>query len=255
MGIIWLASFPKSGNTWLRFLLHAYLFGPVETSGDVNRRIPAIHRDPHVTPPPGERLFVKTHFVLTDKHPQLSLTERAIYIKRHPKDILLSGLNYHRMTGAFPDKATDQVYAQTFIARGGDPLWIQQGFGTWDQHLQSWTTSTRFPIHFTTYERLKADAAAELTDILRFVHIDPDPDRVTAAVKAADFDQLRALEVREKTSGEKDKLFPGQVKASKAPRFFMNKGKTGQSLASIGPDFDRLFDQRFADAMRRHGYA
>lgn len=254
MGITWLASFPKSGNTWLRFLLYAYLFGPVETSGDINRRIPAIHRDPHVTPEPGRQLFVKTHFVLTDKHPQLALTERAVYIKRHPKDILLSGLNYHRMTGAFPDKATDQLYAQTFISRGGDPIWIQQGFGVWDQHIRSWTESDKFPVYVSTYERLKSDTPAELEAILRFVNIEPVADRIAAAVKAADFDQLRALEVREKTSGEKDKLFPGQVKASKAPRFFMNKGKTGQSLASIGPEFDQLFDQRFAEAMKRHGY-
>lgn len=255
MGIVWLASFPKSGNTWVRFLLYAYLFGDLETSGDINRRIPAIHRDPQVTPPPGERLFVKTHFVLTDKHPQLDLTEKAIYIKRHPKDILLSGLNYHRMTGALPEKTTDQQYAQTFIARGSDPIWLQQGFGTWDQHVQSWTNTARFPVHVTTYEQLKSDTAAQLADILAFVGVEPDPDRVSAAVKAADFDQLRALEVREKASGEKDKLFPGQVKVSKAPRFFMNKGKTGQTLTAIGPQFDALFNQHFGDAMKRHGYA
>jgi len=255
MGITWLASFPKSGNTWVRFLLYNYLFGSIKTSGDINRRIPAIHRESRINTDGQQTVFVKTHFVLTDRHPLLDKTDRAIYIKRHPKDILLSGLNYHRMTGAFPEKATDQQYAQMFISRGADPIWIQQGFGTWDEHLTSWTQTDRFPVHITTYERLKHDTAAELEAMLRFSGFDPDPERVAQAVKASEFDQLRALEVREKASGKKDMIFLGQIKASRTPRFFMNQGKTGQSLAKIGPQFDAMFDQAFADAMRRHGYA
>lgn len=254
MGITWLASFPKSGNTWVRFLLYAYLYGDIRTSGDINRRIPAIHRNPRIQPEGDESLLVKTHFVLSDKHPQLGLTERAVYIKRHPKDILLSGLNYHRMTGAFPDQATDEQYAKVFVARGSDPLWIGQGFGTWDEHVSSWTATDRFPVLVTTYEHLKQDPETELGNILRFIGHDPDPERVAAAVRAAHFDQLRALEVREKTSGEKDKLFPGVVKRTKAPRFFMNKGKTGQTLESIGSGLDELFDRGLGEAMRRHGY-
>jgi Sulfotransferase domain len=254
VGITWLASFPKSGNTWVRFLLYAYLFGDISTSGDINRRIPAIHRDPKVTPGGDKTLFVKTHFVLSDKHPQLGLTDRAVYILRHPKDILLSGLNYHRMTGAFPDKATDEHYAKVFISRGSDPLWLGQGFGTWDEHATSWTTTERFPVHVTTYEKLKTDTGGELAKILAFVGQEPDDERVAAAVRASEFDKLRALEVREKTKGEKDKLFPGAVKRSKAPRFFMNKGKSGQSLEKIAPGLDAIFDKRFADAMTRHGY-
>lgn len=254
MGITWLASFPKSGNTWLRFMLYAYLFGDIRTSGDINRRIPAIHRDPRVTPEGDETLFVKTHSVLSDRHPQLRLTERAVYIKRHPRDILLSGLNYHRLTGALPDTQTDEQYAKIFIARGADPIWIAHGFGTWDEHLTSWTTTDRFPVHVTTYERMTEDTAGELAAILRFAGIEPDADRVAAAVRAAHFDQLRALEIREKTSGEKDKLFPGAVKRTKAPRFFMNKGRTGQSLDTIAPGLDALFERGFGEAMRRHGY-
>ncbi len=254
MGITWLASFPKSGNTWVRFLLYAYLFGDIRTSGDINRKIPAIHRNPKAAPDGDKTLFVKTHFVLSDKHPQLGLTDRAVYILRHPRDILLSGLNYHRMTGAFPDKATDEHYAKVFISRGSDPLWLGQGFGTWDEHATSWTATERFPVHVTTYEKLKADTGGELTKILSFVGEEPDDERVAAAVSAADFDKLRALEVREKTKGEKDKLFPGAVKRSKAPRFFMNKGKSGQSLDKIAPGLDAIFDRQFADAMARHGY-
>lgn len=255
MGITWLASYPKSGNTWLRFLLYAYLFGDIRTSGDINRKIPGIHRQPTAKPDEGESLFIKTHFLLGERHPHLPLTERAVYIKRHPKDILLSGLNYHRMTGALPENQTDEQYARIFIARGADPIWIAHGFGTWDQHLTSWTTTDRFPVHVTTYERLKSDAAGELAQVLRFIGHEPDDARIEAAVKAAHFDQLRALEIREKTSGEQDKLFPGVVKRTKAPRFFMNKGRSGQSLDSIAPGLDALFERGFADAMRRHGYA
>lgn len=255
MSITWLASFPKSGNTWLRFLLYAYLYGEIKTSGDINRRIPAIHRDPKVMPEGDETLLVKTHFPLSDRHPQLALTGGAVYIMRHPKDILLSGLNYHRLTGALPDTQTDEQYARIYIRHGADPIWIGQGFGTWEQHVASWTTSRQFPVHVTTYEKMQADAEGELAGILRFVGVEPDAGRVAEAVKAAHFDRLRALEIREKASGEKDKLFPGSAKRSRAPRFFMNKGRSGQSLDSIAPGLDALFDARFGEAMKRYGYA
>ena len=41
----WLAAFPKSGSTWLRFLLHHLLHGPPAVSRDVDRALPSIHDD------------------------------------------------------------------------------------------------------------------------------------------------------------------------------------------------------------------
>src|SRR4051812_49396983 len=39
VGVVWIASYPKSGNTWVRFLLANYLAGPVSCSADVERAV------------------------------------------------------------------------------------------------------------------------------------------------------------------------------------------------------------------------
>lgn len=259
MRIVWLASYPKSGNTWVRFLVYALLYGPPKQSIDVSRRIPDLHRKIPFHPPESGALFAKTHLALSDHHPKLAETERAVHILRHPKDVLLSALNYRRLNGATEAELPSRTYAESFIRAGGDPMWAQQGHGTWVSHAESWTSTDRFPVLTVRYEDLKADAGAGLRTIAEFCSIDADDARIAAAVKAASFDQLRALEVREKASPPKaqpaERLFVGDRSAARAGHFFMNAGKTGQTLDPIAPGLDAMFDKAFADALARFGYA
>lgn len=135
MQIVWLASYPRSGNTWLRFLLYAYLHGPIDNTAEVNRRIPPILRPLPPEALRATRLISKTHFERSPTHPMIERTLGVIHIRRHPKDVLLSGLNYHALNGSTLDPAR---YAQAFIARHGDPEWHRMGFGTWESNTTSW---------------------------------------------------------------------------------------------------------------------
>lgn len=255
MGIVWLASYPKSGNTWLRFLFYAYFVGDIRESAAINRAIPPIHRNPDLSYAKDERVFSKTHFAWSERHPFADLTQSAIVVTRHPKDVLLSGLNYHKLTGVMTEKTPDVAYAKQFIALGGDPMWKREGYGTWAEHFESWTGQTKFPVLRLRYEDMKTDAAATLRSIVEFLGETADEEKVRHAVKQASFDNLRALEVREKTGKGKDRLFPGEVRGSKGtPRFFMNAGKTGQSIEKIGKGLDAEFDKAFADALSIVGY-
>lgn len=252
MKVVWIASYPKSGNTWVRFLLHHYLWGEPRNSLELNRRIPDLHRPSGRIDTSGERLFVKTHFALTDALPYLAMTDRAIVIRRHPKDVLLSGMNYARLEGGgrAPDGA---AYARAFIEHGGDPAWIGMGFGTWAGHCESWAAADRFPVHATTYEALKADTAGELRAMLAFVGEDVDGPRLARAVELSAFDRMRDLERREKARGG-ESLFRGGRESLARDAMFMNKGQSGQSLAPLDPALDAAFDAAFGPALARHGY-
>ncbi len=251
MKVVWLASYPKSGNTWVRFLLHHYLWGEPRNSLDLNRRIPDLHRPAGRIDTSSEKLFVKTHFVLTDTLPYLGMTDRAIVITRHPKDILLSGMNYARLEQASRLDATS--YARTFIDRGGDPTWIEMGFGSWTQHAESWTTTDRFPVLVTSYEAIKADTARELRTMLEFAGEAIDEAKVARAVELSDFWRMREIERKEKARGG-ESLFRGGRESLAREAMFLNKGATGQSLDHIDPDLDAEFDAAFSEDLARYWY-
>lgn len=251
MKVVWIASYPKSGNTWVRFLLHHYLWGEPRNSLELNHRIPDLHRPAGRIDTSSPRLFVKTHFALTDTLPYLGMTDRAIYIKRHPKDVLLSGMNYAKLESAgTPDPA---AYARAFIGAAGDPAWIEMGFGAWAEHVESWTATDRFPVHVTSYEAIKNDTAGELRAVLAFVGEAVDEDRLLRAVELSDFKRMREIERKEKARGG-DSLFRGGRASLARDAMFMNKAATGQSLAPIDPTLDATFDAAFAQDLKRFGY-
>jgi hypothetical protein len=256
MGIVWLASYPKSGNTWLRFLLHAVLFGPVESTAQIAQRFPDIHITPQLPEAPG-RLYVKTHFKWSDAHPCADRTERAVLIVRHVRDAFLSALNFRQLHDEKETIArlTPEQYAMEFIQSAGDRVWDMLGYGTWPGHARSWLDQTRFPVHLVRFEDLRRDTPAHLRPVLDFLGIHADDQTIARAVQLASFDSMRALEEREKSaSPERNPVFAGDQRLLKRGYRFMHKGAVGQSLAHIRPDLDALFDKRFANTLARLGY-
>lgn len=255
MGMVWIASYPKSGNTWVRFLLVNYLFGPVPESKFVEQVAPYVEMIGQVHLADGARLLSKTHFPFVD-HPFAGATERSIYIARHPKDVLLSNLDYMRMLGGAAATFTDAEYIKSFIDAGSDPRWKSFGFGTLQEHLVSWLERHPKPLLTVRYEDLKADTAGELTRILRFLGESPDPARVAAAVARSDFRQMRSMEIREKSAGRFTEVFAtsAPTRRGETPRYFMSEGRTTRSLAQINPALDEEFDQRFGAVLDRMGY-
>jgi hypothetical protein len=260
--IVWLASYPKSGNTWLRFLLYHYLYGEITASADVERRIPDLHATgPDKLPQPdpaiaGGALLCKTHMVLGAHHPHLDRTAGFVYIARHPRDVLISDLNYVRMTAPDSDQFSDELYVSEFIRHMGSPAWQRLGVGTWPGHFASWLAgAARFPHVLIRYEAMKKDPVGPLERVLRLLGEDPDPARVAAAVEASSFERMRDLESRERAAGTPSAVFSINQTSLKRDRRFMREGATRQSLEPLGEDLARAFDERFREALGFLGYA
>ena len=258
MGIAWIASYPKSGNTWVRFLVANYLAGPIEHSTQVEALVPDFSRPIDPAPLLAQRptLIAKSHFRWGPDHPHAALTERAVVVLRHPKDVLLSNLAYDRLLSTKEAAYTDAQFIGAFIQAGGDPRWLSQGYGTLEEHVRSWLDAPEtFPRHIVRYDDLKADTAGQFAKIAEFLGLPADPDRLKLAVSRSGFDQMRAMEVREKAAKKSSDVFAGPPPKPGKPRYFMNEGKSRRSLAHIDPALDRLFDQRFASLIERMGYA
>ncbi len=258
MKMIWIASYPKSGNTWLRFMLYSAIFGAPEHSIDISRKIPDLHRKMPFDQPESDTMYMKTHFELSDQHPALNQSFKAIHIVRNPRDVLLSALNYRQLSDDENAQRSSIEYAKSFIQSQGDRAWAQMGFGTWVSHTRSWINNDRFPVLNLRYEQLRKDPRAGLVDMLKFLDVERTDQQIDDAIRASSFDQMRALEIREKNSTKSDdltkRLFVGTQRAAKKGKYFMNGGKSNQSLNQISQGLDELFDDRFQEALNEFNY-
>lgn len=229
--IAWLASYPRSGSTWVRFLLTAYRHGAIGRSTDVAREVPDIHGPDAVRADIAARLdrgtplIVKTHVPWTAHHPFAAWTARAVLLVRHPRDVLLSSLAFHRTLGR-PTPPDDAEAARAFIAESGDPAWRAAGFGTWSRHAQSWLDVCAHPVHVLRYEDLRADPAHALDDSGGNDHADQHDLGV----------------------------FVGPPHGVRTGALFMDRGRLGTSLDALSPGLDQALRERFRGELDRLGY-
>jgi aryl sulfotransferase len=224
-GIWWLASYPKSGNTWLRIALASLLSGrPADINAmpmvsliatnraffdnalgieSANLTIEQITKlRPRVyeiwTAEAKQPIYCKTHdaFGKTPAGEPLfstTVTLGAVYIVRDPRAVAVS-LAHH---GA---RTIDEA-----IARMDDPASSPSSFtgrlhrhltelrGAWRDHVESWL-SAPFPVHLLRYEDMHRDPHAAFTKVAAFLGLPNDRQRIAAAVDAASFSRLQAQE-------------------------------------------------------------
>lgn len=202
--VLWLASYPRSGNTWLRTILgwlvapKDSIFTTVPSFNDVYPSDAPLHDLAGI---PAVRL-VKTHFGPDD--PRMAACPDAlagaILIRRHPLDILLSGLNYAALRGKEGDflngqiKPVDQIladgefghYIDRFAQTDGLP-WFHSLSGPLSTFSDRWRARcTGLPCHEIRYEDLVADPQAVVAGLARFLGLPDDPDRIAAVLEKAD---------------------------------------------------------------------
>lgn len=226
--IIWLASYPKSGNTWLRLMLASLLAGggPVHinrdgrnaygiaasrasfdnyldidsgdlTQAEIDRLRPHLYGA--IAASTGERVVIKTHDRWQRSADGLPLfpaavSAGAIVILRDPRDVALS-LSHH--LGRDLDASIafmadpDACFATSRHAQRSQ---IAQRLGSWSDHAASWLDQDEIPVCRVHYEALLADPAAELARLAIALALPADPARIDGAVRATSFSTLQAQE-------------------------------------------------------------
>jgi hypothetical protein len=242
--MVWLASYPRSGNTWLRFLLYAYFQGAARESQEMESRIPNLHRGNIDRAWAHDPTLGKTHLSWDERHPYRRETRGCIYLIRHPKDVLLSNLNYFKLQGGVVD---DRIFALDFIRCGGVPWWRVE-MGSWDGHASSWIEASSLHRLVIRYEVMKAKPHAALARVIEFLGLEPAAARIASAVRDCELPRLRELEIEERQA-RRGTLFPGGFERLEAGRYFFDRAAVGQDLTCIGDDLDEIFDRRFDDSL------
>ena len=183
-----LVSYPRSGNTWTRFLVANLVFPDREVSfANIESLIPdtssqssrALKRTPRPR-------FIKTHEYFDHRYP------RTIYIVRDPRDVALSYYDFQRKYRQIEDGYPLERYVDDFVSG----RLVSAPWGTWAENVGSWihTRSGHPGFLVLRYEDMLADTLGQLSRVADFLRLPPDAQRLQRAVELSSADRMRKLE-------------------------------------------------------------
>lgn len=272
--ILWLASYPKSGNTWLRAFIHnlmrpAAKEGPIDinemsalTTGDsmvqwfrhLDARPPlAWSRQDVAKMRRGAQLammassprtvIAKTHNALLELHGyptiNMDLTAGTIYVVRNPLDLVISLADHY---GVDIDKAIE-VMGDTNNGGMADGNIVYEIHSSWSVHVKSWTQNPHPGLHVVRYEDMLAKPLHTFGGITKFLGLKPPREVLERAIEQSSFKNLRAQ--------EEAKGF--QEKSAKGTKFF-RVGKSGQWRDVLTPGQIDQVVSKHQEQMTRFGY-
>ncbi|MDR3598923.1 MAG: sulfotransferase domain-containing protein [Desulfosporosinus sp.] len=246
--IVWLASYPKSGNTWLRAFLSNLLsetgetvdINHLKTDGIASNRIlfdeltgidsedmtmdeidalrPELYE--YIAEASTKTSFVKIHDAYTylkDGRPLIpSYKAKAIYIVRNPLDVAVS-FSYHSNSSL--DKTIDSMAKDDFCFCSRPIKFhnqLRQKLLSWSDHVQSWINNEMIPVHIIRYEDMKNKPLETFKKAVEFSGLLCDDEEIKKALELSGFERLKA---QEEKAGFREK--PTNMNS------FFREGKTG----------------------------
>ncbi|MGE0489563.1 MAG: sulfotransferase domain-containing protein [Vulcanimicrobiota bacterium] len=271
--LVWLASYPKSGNTWFRAFLRALFSGSVtlnalgfEHSGrrrdydellgietaylhdhELELLRPEVYRA-KARECPHPALVVKTH----EGYRKLGdggclfppeCTRGVVYLARNPLDVAVS-YAFHLEEGDFDQAIAKMGSQQSWgMARDRYSHQTSQLLPDWSTHVSGWLDNHELPVHLVRYEALLAQPEATFAEALAFLGLEYSPEQVSQAVELSSFERLREQEQRQ---GFWEKMRVGVE--------FFRRGQAGQWRQHLSPEQrDRVLSQHH-NVMARLGY-
>src|ERR1700757_3218620 len=151
--ICYIAAFPKSGITYLNFMLFHLLFDrPQDIRLIDSDYIFDLHESLARVPPPGELdHYVKTHFPFAAQIPLRERAARAVYLLRDPIDVMMSVWDFKHLIGEAGlldisqshREALFQKFCQQWLSSGG---LVYPWAGSWRDNVASWLNQKELPL-------------------------------------------------------------------------------------------------------------
>ncbi|MEO8667631.1 MAG: sulfotransferase domain-containing protein [Bauldia sp.] len=276
-GIIWIASYPKSGNTWVRVFLHNLMQiqdGTPLADDDLAQVARAAVSEAALVPlfqeilgkPVSEATveeiaaarpkvqetvrvktrgpaLLKTHNLFGTAFDIPIINARAsvgaIYIVRNPLDIVLS-LQDH--LGATLPEAILAMESDNFASLT-EPRQVYELWGSWSQNVETWSQQPADRVLVVRYEDMLENPVPTFLGIARHIRQAPSKADLALAVERASFKRLNAQEQQVGFS-------------EKAPRgtAFFRVGRSGQWHDKLTEDQIKRIVARHHKQMQRHGY-
>lgn len=276
--IVWIASYPKSGNTWTRLFRHAVdrlRAGPVD-SIDINdpafvrgslqdnartqyeaflpsgwdaadkeemaRARPEVHR--RIAAAARGLVSVKTHNALirVNGYPTITpeVTAHAIYIVRHPYDVAVSVKDHFGAKTL--SGAVDQMNFDNYV-QPKDGRFVDAPVGSWRQNVMSWLARPDPAITVLRYEDMLSAPEEAFAKVMRAYGEAPDPALIRDALALTSFDRLKAKEQES-----------GFAERSREAEAFFARGRSGAGRELLSRADRKRLARANEQLMKRLGY-
>lgn len=228
---LFLVSYPKSGNTWMRFILANLI--RTEDQPTVNflsvwDYVSEYEIKPEFMEKAPRPRAIKSHSLYNSDFPYV------IYIIRDPRDVAIS--YYHYLAKVLPDEMTLSKFIRS----------DKYGVHKWSEHVESWTGKENVLVF--KYENLIDDAVKEVSKINAFwPHRSFSDSLIEQAVAASQLDKMRKAETE---FGHPDRP-SGKVTWEKT---FLRKGTSKNWEKEMSAEDADYISSTYQSTMKKYGY-
>lgn len=252
MNVSWIASYPKSGSTWLRFIANQLLFVTEDDVPSVRDAVPDMHD--HFEMPRYKwkgMVVMKTHLPFHNLPTRLH-TQSSICIIRNPLDVVDSTLAYLDQG----DGVDREFILESFCEHGSIEPWLSLlNYGSWDGHAKSWSHGKHltFPHMTLRYEDMLDDPHTGIRKIADFYEVEVSDERINDVVEKTSFNRMKKIEEEEISAGVQG-FFTEEQSFEKKNFRFMRSGRSGGYMDNLTEEEVARLIVRFRPVMEEHGY-
>ena len=168
----------------------------------------------------------------------------VVYILRHPEDVVVSLSHFF----SWPlEKCVDYLLDPTAALVPGERHGghqVRQHMGRWNQHVRSWADQSELPVLVMRYEDMLAKGAETFMALAKFLDLPAEPDLVEQALANTSIDKLKKLEAQVGGFGEKPEG---------CERFFRS-GRTGEGAEQLSIEQRKRLAKDLGEVMQRFDY-
>src|SRR5215475_2497229 len=235
-----LVSYPKSGNTWMRFLIANLLQqDPPVGLLHADSLIPSVDAK-------SKKFFdeMKSPRVIKSHFSFIPAYRRVIYVVRDPRDVVMSQYHYQIKRGVLEQGSSLDSFVSRFLKGEVCP------YGSWGDNVGSWTATRRDDPNFllVRYEDMLADVTSGAVQISNFLGLGGDANRIAMADERSSLENMRKVE---KAEGKKWE----STKGTRQDLSFFRSAKSGEGRATLSPEAIERIEKAWGPLMRSVGYA
>ncbi len=247
---VFLVGHPKSGNTWLAYMLGIVSQGENHEAvnlKNVSQFIPTIHsvdekvsESEHLSSP---RVFRNEGPIFAELYP------KTIYIVRDPRAVLLSYYHHWLHTDS-QDHGTLEEFIDEILEHGCIRRWDPWLLG-WEVQVLAWTArANQQAVKIVRYEDLIENRKETFRDVLDFCEIPCDDALFLTAVERGDFQSMRKVEQQHGAES-----YPGEEGNDKEEKgFFVRKGVVDSWKEEMPENVIQKIEKKFHQTMQNLGY-